>query len=129
MIQSMKNRPICIAVSLLAFLVSVFSSCAFNSVEELYGIVDCDTTIITWEQPIKEIMAKNCVECHNDDLAYRGVRHDIYELELIVVNDGRLNGVVNHLPGYPQMPYQRAQLPECERMLINLWIERGAPEN
>ncbi len=126
---NMKKRPIGRAAALLAFLVYVFSSCAFNSEEELYGIEECDTTIITWEQPIEEILAKNCVECHNENLNYRGVRHDTYELELIVVNDGRLNGVVNHLPGYPQMPYQRPQLPECELQLINLWLDRGAPEN
>jgi len=126
---SMKKGPIGRAAILLAFLVPAFSSCAFNSEEELYGIVECDTTLITWEHPIKEILADNCVECHNEDLHYNDVRHDTYEFELIVVNDGRLNGVVNHLPGFPQMPYQRSQLPECELQLINLWLERGAPEN
>jgi hypothetical protein len=114
---------------LLAFLIPIFSSCAFNSEEDLYGISACDTALITWEFPIREILEQNCVPCHNEELQYKGVRHDVYELELIVVNDGRLNGVVNHLPGYPQMPYQRPQLPECERLLINKWIERGAPEN
>jgi len=117
------------AAIIFTFLVSVFSSCAFNSEEELYGIVECDTTIVTWEHNIKEILAENCVRCHNEDLHYNDVRHDTYEHELIVVNDGRLNGVVNHLPGYPQMPYQLPQLPECELLLINLWLERGAPEN
>ena len=125
----MKKVPIAGAAIILAFLVSVISSCAFNSEEDLYGIVECDTTIVTWEHPIQEILAKNCVRCHNEELHYNGVRHDIYELELIVVKDGRLNGVVNHLPGYPQMPYQLPQLPECERLLINMWLERGAPEN
>jgi hypothetical protein len=114
---------------LLMFMASIFSSCAFHSEEELYGLTACDTTLITWEFPIREILEQNCVPCHNEELQYNGVRHDVYELELIVVNDGRLNGVVNHLPGYPQMPYQRPQLPECERLLINKWIERGAPEN
>jgi hypothetical protein len=125
----MMKSPFCGAPIFLALLVSVFSSCAFNSEEELYGIVECDTTVITWEQPIREILFNNCVPCHNAELQYKGVRHDVYELELIVVNDGRLNGVVNHLPGYPQMPYQLPQLPECERLLINAWIENGAPKN
>lgn len=114
---------------IVVFLASVFSSCTFNSEEELYGIPPCDTTLVTWEYPIREILEQNCVPCHNADLQYNGVRHDVYEFELIVVNDGRLNGVVNHLPGFPQMPYQLPQLPECERLLINLWIERGAPKN
>ena len=117
------------AAIFVVILASVFSACAFNSEEELYGIAPCDTTLITWEYPIREILDKNCVPCHNAELQYNGVRHDVYEFELIVVNDGRLNGVVNHLPGYPQMPYQLPQLPECERLLINMWIEKGAPKN
>ncbi len=117
------------AVIFLTFLVFIFSSCAYNSEEELYGIGECDTIVVTWEHPIQEILAANCVPCHNEDLQYNGVRHDTYEFELIVVNDGRLNGVVNHLPGYPQMPYQLPQLPDCELLLINTWLERGAPEN
>jgi hypothetical protein len=114
---------------ILICFVSGYYSCTFHSEEELYGITACDTTEVTWENPIREILATHCVQCHNEDLNYNGVRHDVYELELIVVNDGRLNGVVNHLPGYPQMPYQRPQLPECELLLINIWLERGAPEN
>jgi hypothetical protein len=125
----MKKVSIGGAAIFVVILASVFSSCAFNSEEELYGIAPCDTTLITWEYPIREILEKNCVPCHNAELQYNGVRHDVYEFELIVVNDGRLNGVVNHLPGYPQMPYQLPQLPECERLLINMWIEKGAPKN
>ena len=118
-------------IILLTIIVTVagFNACTFYSEEELYGAGECDTTLVTWEDPIREILAMNCVECHNAELNYNGVRHDEYELELMVVNDGRLNGVINHLPGYPQMPYQRPQLPECELLLINIWIERGAPEN
>jgi len=117
------------AAILLVFLLYIFSSCAYNSEEELYGIEECDTSVITWEQPIGDILFENCVPCHNEELHYNGVRHDTYEFELIVVNDGRLNGVVNHLPGYPQMPYQLPKLPECELLLINTWLEQGAPEN
>lgn len=125
----MEKVPIGGSAIVFAFLVSVFYSCTFNSEEELYGIGECDTTVITWEQPIGDILFQNCVPCHNEELQYNGVRHDTYEFELIVVNDGRLNGVVNHLPGYPQMPYQLPKLPECELLLINTWLERGAPEN
>ena len=125
----MKQRTTGGTLILLSLIISGFISCTFHSEEELYGLEQCDTTLVTWEHPIQEILAENCVECHNADLHYNEVRHDVYELALIVVNDGRMNGVVNHLPGFPQMPYQRPQLPECELRLINIWIERGAPEN
>ena len=125
----MKRRTTVAEGIVLISIVSGFFSCTFHSEEELYGIVDCDTTVISWEHPIREILATYCVECHNEDLQYNDVRHDDYQLVLLVVNDGRLNGVVNHLPGYPQMPYQRPKLPACELFLINTWLERGAPEN
>jgi len=47
---------------------------------------------------------------------------------MIVVNDGRLRGVVNHLPGYVKMPYNRPKLSECELAKINTWLDAGAPE-
>ena len=125
----MKRRAIAAAGIIPMFFMWGFFACTWNSEEELYGIDDCDTTLVTWEYPIRDILATYCVDCHNEDLSYNGVRHDVYELELIVVNDGRLNGVVNHLPGYPQMPYQQPKLPDCELLLINTWLERGAPEN
>lgn len=103
-------------------------SCVNNSEEELYGIRPCDIENVTWESKIREIMQKNCVMCHGPDVAFRGVRHDTYESEMIVVNDGRLRGVVNHLPGYSKMPKDRDKLPECELKLINIWLDNGAPE-
>lgn len=103
-------------------------SCVNNNEEDLYGVKPCDTTNVTWESKIAAIMQKNCVMCHGPDLAYNGVRHDSYDAEMIVVNDGRLRGVVNHLPGYSKMPKDRGKLPECELKLINIWLDNGAPE-
>ena len=116
-------------VALLVFAIAGFPSCAWDSVEDLYGIEACDTLHITWEDPVSEILEINCVPCHNPELHYNGVRHDTYEEELKVVNDGRLHAVINHLPGSPQMPYQLSQLPECELGTLDSWINEGAPEN
>lgn len=114
------------AMFIVIFLAS-FSCTNYNELD-LYGVVDCDTTDITWESTIADILAENCVRCHGPAISYNGVRHDSYEAELIVVNDGRLRGVVNHLPGYPQMPFDGPKLPECELLQINTWLDNGAPE-
>lgn len=103
-------------------------SCVDNNELDLYGIPDCDTTNVTWNSKISVIMETNCVMCHGEDLSYNGVRHDSYESEMIVVRDGRLRGVVNHLNGYVKMPKDRSKLPECELLLINTWLDNGAPE-
>jgi hypothetical protein len=109
-------------------LIPTLQSCVNNNEEDLYGIEPCDITNVTWASKIAEIMKKNCVVCHGPEVAYKGVRHDTYEYEMIVVNDGRLRGVVNHLPGYSKMPKDRGKLPECELKLINIWLDNGAPE-
>jgi len=109
-------------------LLSVFLySCESYKVEEVYNIGDYPE--VTWENPVRAILEENCVPCHNEDVRYGGVRHDVYEIELFLVNDGRLEGVINHLPGYRRMPYQSEQLPPNLLEILNNWIENGAPEN
>jgi len=117
-----------ILILLVILLTAFLHSCVNNNEEDLYGIKPCDITNVTWASKIAEIMQKNCVACHGPEVAYKGVRHDTYEYEMIVVNDGRLRGVVNHLPGYSKMPKDRGKLPECELQLINIWLDNGAPE-
>ena len=117
-----------IRIVLIVMSVTSLQTCVNNNEEELYGIKPCDTENVTWDSKIRAILQQNCVMCHGPDLAYRGVRHDTYEAEMIVVNDGRLRGVVNHLPGYAKMPKDREKLPECELKLINTWLDNGAPE-
>jgi len=112
----------------IILLVAVIA-CENNNELDLYGVTPCDTTDITWDNTIAEILEQNCVECHGPDIHYNDVRHDSYESELIVVNDGRLRGVVNHQPGFIPMPFDRPQLPDCELKQINIWLDNGAPEN
>jgi len=124
----MKGKSNKLILIILLLFLTIPHSCKNNNEEELYGIKPCDTSNVTWESKIKDLMAKNCVHCHGPDVAYNGVRHDSYEAEMIVVNDGRLRGVVNHLDGYVKMPKDRGKLPDCELKLINTWLDNGAPE-
>ena len=124
------QRDISVPVILLAIVACLaFTACVNNNESDLYGITECDTTGISWNNGISDIFQANCVVCHNEDLNYNGVRHDNYQSEMIVVKDGRLRGVVNHLDGYVKMPKDRGMLPYCELLLINTWLDKGAPEN
>jgi len=110
-------------------LLIMFSpSCENNNELDLYGKQQCDTTNVTWESKISAILQKNCVECHGPTVSYNGVRHDSYSSEMVVVNDGRLRGVVNRYNGFAKMPKDRDKLPECELKIINIWLDNGAPE-
>ena len=94
-------------ILVIASITAAFSaSCVNNNELDLYGIPDCDTTNVTWDSKISAIMQANCVTCHGEEVSYNGVRHDSYESEMVVVNDGRLRGVVNHLDGYVKRPWK-----------------------
>jgi hypothetical protein len=119
-----------LGIIVFAGLLFVFiPSCENNNESELYGTEKCDTTNITWNSKVSEILLKNCVSCHGSDISYNGVRHDSYASELIVVNDGRLRGVINHFDGFSKMPKDRGKLPECDLKILNIWLDNGAPEN
>jgi len=125
----MRRKPIIHALLIIVLSAVSLISCVSNNEFDLYGTPDCDTTNVTWDSKISAIMQVNCVVCHGEEVNYNGVRHDSYEREMIVVNDGRLRGVVNHLDGYAKMPKDRGKLPACELNLINIWLDNGAPEN
>ncbi len=125
----MSRNLIYILIVFAVFLAVFHISCENNNEMDLYGIQDCDTTDITWDSKVAAILQKNCVECHGPVSPYLGVRHDSYTAEMIVVNDGRLRGVINHLDGYAKMPKDRGKLPACELEILNRWLDNGAPEN
>jgi len=122
-----KSILICTFLGVLIIILPL--SCENNNEIDLYGVEICDSTNITWNSKIADILYKNCVSCHGPEISYNGVRHDSYAEEMKVVLDGRLKGVINHLPGYSKMPKDRDILPECELLVINKWIANGAPEN
>lgn len=125
----MTGRAVITLLVFAGFLVIFSPSCENNNELDLYGTASCDTANITWDSKISAILQKNCVSCHGPDLSYNGVRHDSYTSELVVVRDGRLRGVINHADGFSKMPKDRGKLPECDLKLLNIWLDKGAPEN
>jgi len=123
------KKLIIISVLVISSLCFIPTGCENNSEEDLYGVIICDTTNITWDSKISKIFQDNCVSCHNSELNYNGIRHDTYEEELKVIQSGRLRGAVNHENGFTPMPFNQGKLPVCELQLINLWLDHGAPEN
>lgn len=124
----MIRKVLSVAIILIIGFAILSISCENNNEFDLYGEIECDTVNITWESTIAEILEINCVVCHGPSQSYNNVRHDSYTSEMVVVNDGRLRGVVNHLPGFSKMPKDRPQLSECDLKKINTWLDNGAPE-
>ena len=125
----MNRKCFLIVISIVGILSLVPQSCANNNELDLYGILECDTTHLTWDSKISAILQEKCVKCHGAEVSRGGVRHDSYEFELVVINDGRLRKVINDPDPSTRMPKNEPQLDSCKLKQINLWLDNGAPEN
>lgn len=88
----------------------------------------CDTTNITYTAPVSGIIQKHCLGCHNDNNPLGGLSLQGYDKLLLTATDGRLPGTVRHEPGYPAMPKNSSQLPDCKIRQLEIWIEDGTPQ-
>jgi uncharacterized membrane protein len=116
----------------LVCLTTVFTSCYYDSEEELYpgtGGGVCDTSNITFSGTIQPILTSNCNQCHSSSIASGGVITDSYQALLPHIQSGIFRKAVNHEPGASPMPQNAQKLPACELSKINAWINAGAPNN
>lgn len=111
-------------------LVSALSGCYYDSEEYLYpDNTPCDTQNVTYQGFVAGLMQTHCNACHNASNPSGGVRTDSFNDLLVVVNNGKLNGTLNHLSGFSPMPQGGNKLPECDLLKIAAWIEAGTPQN
>lgn len=91
---------------------------------------DCDTTItMSYATHIAPILQANCNGCHNTNNASAGVDVSNYNSLMIIVNNGKLNGVINHLSGYSPMPKNAQKMSDCNIAKIKKWINNGSLNN
>ncbi len=117
---------------LLVCFTIVFTSCYYDSEEELYpgtGGGVCDTSNLTFSGTIQPILTSNCNQCHSSSIASGGVITDSYQALLPHIQSGIFRKAVNHEPGASPMPQNAQKLPACELSKINAWINAGAPNN
>lgn len=115
----------------LAFMLTGFlTSCYYDNEEELYpGQAICDTSNVSYLNDIQPVLTSNCNACHSGASPQAGIRTDNYTDLMIIVNDGRFQGAVNHEDGFSPMPQNAPQLDECSLAKINRWIADGANNN
>jgi hypothetical protein len=86
----------------------------------------CDISVYTYSGAVRPILDLNCIGCHNNSVQNAGVNLTTYAGVQTVANDGRLAGVINWSPGYPQMPFGGEKLSDCNIEQIMQWIGAGA---
>jgi hypothetical protein len=129
----MKKIILYISVCTILMLVLFLNACTKQNEQTLSnnsgGQVPCDTTNMSYFNDINPILENNCVGCHNTTQANDGVILTDYNDVLTQVNNGDLINVIEHNPGYPEMPEGLAKLPSCTINKIVAWVNRGAPNN
>lgn len=135
-VRSWNRKPHVIysILSLCVITIIIFGSpaCVYEKEDILYPEVACDTTGINYSDEIVKILSANCYSCHstaNNPVLGSGIILDEYHELKHHVDDGDITGVINHTPGFPEMPKNAAKLSDCDIDRIEAWISAGAPEN
>jgi len=120
-----------IAPFIILFIGLFFSgeSCTFNNEEDLY---ECDTLQVTYSNSVVPVLENNCYVCHGiDKYAVSGGGNLLEGYDNIepYATGGILGSVINHDPGFVQMPRDAGKLSECDIAKVEIWIREGAENN
>jgi hypothetical protein len=115
----------------LLICIALLAGCKYNSEDELFGInKPCDTTNVTFGITINSIInANGCTNCHTGPSPAGNFTLTGYADIKAQVDNGKLWGAINHLPGFSPMPQGGSKLTQCEIDRIQAWINAGAPDN
>ena len=126
----MNLRLLILGVSLI--VVIIVSGCYNRNQQDLYPVTtNCDTSNVTYSGTIQPIMKQHCAitGCHTGPNPTGGFNYDTYTDVHRVVYLGLLLNVINHKPGYPQMPKDAEKLDDCTIEKFTVWVNHGALNN
>ena len=111
-----------------------YTGCYYDSEEYLFPEFNqtCDTTNVTFSGSVTTLLDNYCLTCHsNNDAAFRGgnIKLENYSDVKAQVDNGRLEGAINHMPGFSPMPKGSSKLNDCNLTIIQKWIDDNSPNN
>lgn len=111
---------------LLTFLSLILHSCYNDNEEEIYGVVTCDTTAITYAERVQPIINSSCATtgCHVSGGSAPGNFTNFSELQS-KINSGSFE---NRVLVQKDMP-PNSSLSDCELQTIQAWLDAGAQNN
>lgn len=133
----MKNNLILSAIT-LAFLL-MWSACDYNKLPEPEQPEFCDTTEVTYDNQMKDIIDNSCAYtgCHDgaggiapfNYTNYDGLSNafGVMRTRVVTFKDDPAQGMPPNSSAYPQS--RKDDLTEEELELFRCWIEAGFPEN
>jgi len=124
-----------IRILFLLGCLGVWSSCYYDSEEELYGrdnsLLDCDTLTVNYTSDIRPIIDQRCLDCHNNTPNEGAASYASYS-QIRTYLDGNKKGFmesITHTGSSKPMPEDNPKLSECEIAQLRIWIQNGYPEN
>lgn len=122
-----KMKPLCAFVFLGIVYLTACSKA--NEEELLQNAGGCDTVNVSYSADVLPIISSNCYSCHGNGNEEGGVSLEGYDNLKFFADNGDLEGVITHSPGYPAMPLNQPKLSDCEINIITAWINAGAENN
>lgn len=103
-----------------------FQSCYNDNEEEIYGVVTCDVTEITYANDVQPIINSSCATtaCHASGGSAPGNFTNFNELTDKVDNGSFVNRVLVQKTMPPN-----SELSNCELEILQAWIDGGALNN
>jgi len=115
----------------IAFILVVgvtISGCYYDNEEDLYpGGNTCDTSNVTYSASVAPIFSAYCNSCHSGSNPSGNIATDTYNS--VKTNISRIQGAINHQPGYSPMPANGGKLSDCELAKIDIWVRQGMQNN
>ncbi len=128
----MRHKQIILPFGLLSAIAIYWSSCKFDSLEELEDSI-CDTSYVaSYQNDVVPILTAECYECHDATFyIYLGGGNLLEGYSNLVnyVNDSRLLCAIKHSGCAVPMPYGRGKLPDSDIAKIKTWVCQEALNN
>jgi len=120
--------------TILLLLIAFLPGCYYDSEEKLYPQLStsCDLTNVTYAATVTPILQASCYSCHSNSNAASsggGVKIQNYADVVILANNGKIMGTINHASGFQAMPQGGGKLADCEISQLQKWIDNGKLNN
>ena len=92
---------------------------------------ECDTTDVKYSTHVWPLVNTSCRGCHSGNNPGGAVSLTNYTQVKASVTDGSLMGSIRHEVGYVPMPYPAGsnKLSDCQIRTLQIWIDKGAPND
>ena len=110
-------------------LILVFSTCYYDSEEDLYGIGECVSSNMSFNNDVLPILITHCNTCHfTGSTLGGGIILDNHTSVASQGKSGALVGSIKHT-NFSAMPKDLPKLDNCKIAKIEAWVTAGSPNN